>query len=241
MEVHVLWLAVPVLAAFSILALAMKALDLPGSLSAFLMGLVVVVSVGVQWVVLLLLFAAGGSLVSRVGRHRKAGLPGAGGEPSLRGWRNVLGNGLAATLVAALGWVLDPQVLAFPFAAAVAVAAADTFASELGCLSDKTVLVTRPSRRVPAGTDGGVSWLGTISGTLAAGIVAVVAVVVLPLGWGWAVPIMAAGTFGSLLDSVLGAWWERSAGNPDGFLSKTHVNLVATSLTAGLALLLGVL
>ncbi len=225
---------VALLALFAVVGHRFGALDLAGSLLAFAMGVVVVVATEPAWVVLLLLFAGGGSLVTRVGRRRRGGSV-VGDEAGPRGWRNVFGNGAAAVAVASLGFFLPGRLLAVPFAVAVAVAAADTFASEVGCLSSRAVLVTHPSSRVPPGTNGGVSWLGTMSGLLAAGGIALAGVWVLPVSWGLVPWVVLAGALGSLLDSWLGATWEFSGHNPTGILSKTHVNLLATTIPTALA------
>lgn len=223
------------LAVLAFVAYRVRALDLPGCVLSFVMGVVVYFAVGVGWVFLLVLFAGGGSLVSRLGARHKMRVAGEA-EATPRGWRNVVGNGGAAVGVACLGFFLPGEDLALAFSVAVSVAAADTFASEIGCFAKRPVLITRPSRTVPPGTDGGVSWLGTISGVLAAAVVGGTAVVVLPLEAVMVVWIVVAGAMGSLLDSLLGALWERSVHNPHGSLSKTHVNLLATSVPALVAL-----
>jgi len=63
---------------------------------------------------------------------------------------------------AALAWVASPN-LAGPVAlAALCGALADTLASELGLLAGGTPRMLLLGRRVPAGTDGGMSWCGTL-------------------------------------------------------------------------------
>jgi uncharacterized protein (TIGR00297 family) len=227
-------LGVLLLCVMALLAVRVRALDASGAAMAALFGVVVLAGMGLWAVLVLLLFAGGGSLVSWVGRSRKAGITDADAWKP-RGWRNVVGNGAAATLVAAGGFVLPLEVVVFPFLVAVAVAAADTFASELGCLSDRAVLITRPSKRVEPGTNGGVSWLGTFSGVGAAFVVALAGWWVLPIAWVWVPLVVLAGAAGSLLDSLLGAVAEYSTMNPRGSLTKTHVNLVSTLLPAVLA------
>src|SRR5687768_9174753 len=115
-----LWLAVITLAltGLSVLAYALRALDLLGAVASFFLGL----------------------LTTRIGYRRKAErrvAEAAGGE---RGVANVLGNGLGPAL-AALSLLFAPlvpeQAAALAFATALAAVTADTVASEIGVLSDR--------------------------------------------------------------------------------------------------------
>lgn len=95
--------------------------------------------------------------------------------------------------------------------------AADTWASEVGVLSaGEPLLVTQPWRRVPRGTNGGVSALGLAASLAGGGFVGLVVWLTGPplfaapsasLAQDWQlVPLgMAFGLAGSLLDSLLGA------------------------------------
>jgi uncharacterized protein (TIGR00297 family) len=100
----------------------------------------------------------------------------------------------------------------------------DTWSSELGILSTaRPVLITRPCRRVPAGTNGGVTLVGTLAavgGGLVVGLAYYVTglfvVVTTPSGTAaaqWPIVLIgaAAGLAGSLIDSVLGAVLQYSA------------------------------
>jgi uncharacterized membrane protein len=112
-----------------------------------------------------------------------------------------------------------------------AAVAADTFSSELGILAKaEPRLITSPTlRKVPRGTNGGVTLLGLGAGLLGSMIVVTAAISFLPfcndgtvgrLGGGtpWTIEqrrlLMVAltlwGALGSLLDSLLGALFQRS-------------------------------
>src|SRR5579871_426531 len=108
-----------------------------------------------------------------------------------------------------------------------AAVAADTFSSELGILSTSPpVLITAPWRRVPPGTNGGVTATGIQAGLLGASIISITATLLMPfcstsstsqelrgqnLGWEtlskvkFALSVIIIGICGSLLDSLLGA------------------------------------
>ncbi|KAL8985546.1 MAG: hypothetical protein Q9177_004405 [Variospora cf. flavescens] len=120
--------------------------------------------------------------------------------------------------------------------------AADTFSSELGILSKSRprLLTSWSFRKVPPGTNGGITFWGTMAGFLGASIIAVTSVLLLPfcsvgptsmtgklfshnqpgfeggLGWGlleklaWIIAATIWGGIGSLLDSALGGWFQAS-------------------------------
>jgi uncharacterized membrane protein len=96
---------------------------------------------------------------------------------------------------------------------------ADTLGSELGILSrGEPFLITAPWRRVPRGTNGGVSLAGTLYGFAGATVIGLVSAVLLPFCEGWdlrskglfAVVIGIWGTLGSFVDSLLGALLQAS-------------------------------
>ncbi|KAF9242790.1 integral membrane protein DUF92-domain-containing protein [Melanogaster broomeanus] len=98
----------------------------------------------------------------------------------------------------------------------------DTLASELGILSSSLPILITTLKTVPPGTNGGISVGGTLASIIGGGVVGLTQFTSLALenrvckaewsnllpsliGWG-----MAAGVFGSLLDSLLGATLQRT-------------------------------
>ncbi len=126
-------------------------------------------------------------------------------------------------------------IFLFAMTAALAEAAADTVASELGQACGTRARLITTFEDVPAGTDGGVTLIGTLTGILAAAIVAAVCAVtgVIPFRW---VPVAVLAAFlGTLADSLLGALLERP-----GYLNNDAVNFASTAVAASLSLLLRV-
>ena len=146
-----------------------------------------------------------------------------------RNHRQVLANGGIAALSALLGsWLA--------FAGSLAAATADTWATEIGQFSPTPPRLITNGTRVPAGTDGGMTLLGTVGGIAGAGLIAGLAVGPGPggSGLGLAMRVAVAGIIGMLLDSLLGATVQRKV----RWVDNDAVNLAATLTGAACAGLL---
>jgi uncharacterized protein (TIGR00297 family) len=123
---------------------------------------------------------------------------------------------------------------------ALSEAAADTVSSELGqVFGGEPRLITTLSR-VPRGTDGGITWIGTVAGAIAATVVAAVGLCA-NRGFHFSSLIQSlvvalCGTFGMLFDSVVGATFERK-----GWLNNDSVNFLSTASACFFAIALIIL
>jgi uncharacterized protein (TIGR00297 family) len=114
--------------------------------------------------------------------------------------------------------------------AAMAEATADTISSEMGqVLGGEPRLITT-FQRVPVGTDGAITLVGTLTGCLAAAVLVSVAAFVLPMRLVDALIALSAGIVGLFVDSLLGAIPERR-----GWLNNDAVNALSTLAAALLA------
>jgi len=143
-----------------------------------------------------------------------------------RNHRQVIANGGTAALSALLGsWLA--------FAGSLAAATADTWATEIGRFSPAPPRLITNGARVPAGTDGGMTLLGTVGGIAGAGLIAGLAVGLGPggSGLGLAMRVAVAGIIGMLLDSLLGATIQGKV----RWVDNDAVNLAATLTGAACA------
>jgi uncharacterized protein (TIGR00297 family) len=117
--------------------------------------------------------------------------------------------------------------------AALSEAAADTVSSECGqALGDTARLITS-WEVVPAGTNGGVSLIGTVSGALAAAIVTSVSCLAGLVSRADAGYCLLAATIGMIADSYMGVTLERRK-----LLDNNWVNFLGTLIAAAVALVL---
>ena len=167
---------------------------------------------------------------TRAGRTRKQQL-GTAESKHGRGAAQVAANlgvaSLAGTLIDGHGQLVALTILL----AALAEAAADTLASELGQALRGTPRLITTLRRVPAGTDGGITLAGTLLGALGAIVISAVGARVMVLPWSSALLATGAGIAGLLFDSLLGATFERV-----GLLNNDAVNFLSTAFAALVAL-----
>jgi uncharacterized protein (TIGR00297 family) len=123
------------------------------------------------------------------------------GRSAARRPRQVLANGGVTAILALLGnWPAG--------VGALAAAAADTWATEIGAFSPTDPHDIATGRPVPRGRSGGITPLGTMGGVLGAIAIAGIAALVAPhqrFGLVGAMLAAAAGIFGMLGDSLLGA------------------------------------
>jgi len=153
------------------------------------------VGFGVAWglgwpgLAVLAAFFLSGSLLTQLAERRAP----------RRNARQVLANGGVAAVAALLGsWSAA--------AGAIAAAAADTWATEIGAFSPLPPRLVTSWRRVTRGTSGGITALGTLGGVAGATLVAWLAHALSPRGTAPGVLTTAsAGVAGMLADSLLGA------------------------------------
>jgi uncharacterized protein (TIGR00297 family) len=196
-----------------------------GAIFAFFLGMLHFLCSDLYWLLLLIFFVLINYIATivkseeKVKRHWSI-------KDSIRGENNIVANGLVPIGIAVLSLVLDRQILGLCYITSIAAASSDTFASEIGILSDDVYMITS-LKRTRAGTDGGISPLGEMAALLGAFLIAV-------LGWLLIFGLAPDNAFRSLfyptvfgflgcqIDSLLGAVFERK-----GRMTKGEVNFIS--------------
>jgi uncharacterized protein (TIGR00297 family) len=207
-------------AGVALLALAGRMLDIKGAFYGVTLGYALLIRQNEYWLYLLLAFFVLGSAATKMksGYKKKYGL-----FQKTRSTENVLANGGVATLMAVAGNF-------YGFLGALTTATADTLSSELGVLSKQQPRMVTNFRKVPTGTNGGVTALGTLVGLAGAAAmcglaiyfnmfdgVALTAEKILIVG-------TVSGMVGCFVDSYVGALLENK-----GKIENWGTNLIATT------------
>lgn len=199
--------------AFVTLAFFAGSLTLDGRHAAFVAGTFVLGLGGWTPALLLLLFFLSSVLFSRAPVEADV----VHGRTSLsvrRDGAQVWANGFWPVVTVVAWFLTGNELWLLLTAAVIAEVTADTWASELGFGKGVPTRLISTLQRVPPGTDGGISLRGTIAALCGA---ALIALAYLALTGSEEIRIFAiiaaSGFAGSLIDSVLGAWFAGSGNN----------------------------
>ena len=173
------------------LAYQQQKLDRYGALLAVLMGTLIVITGGWLFAAMMIWFFISSSVVGHWAKQSKP----------KRTWQQVFASGAIPTVTSIFYWFNPDAIVILLYASALAVAAADTWSSELGRLSKKQPVHLTKRIQVPVGTDGAISGLGTLAGVIGA--------ISVSLFVGGSFVVIVAGIIGSLIDSFLGTVQEK--------------------------------
>jgi uncharacterized protein (TIGR00297 family) len=202
--------------------------DFYGSLAATLMGLAVGYSAGLEWLLLMILFVLLGYGSTKYRYSFKKSIHAGEDHKGRRNGTNVLANGMVPVLFSVMSPWFPQNLMAAGFVASVASVTADTLSSELGVLNKGHPRLITTFKRVPPGTDGGISLLGELAGLAGILVIALASMLLGILPPEWALLSAAIGGFGGFhVDSLLGAVLERR-----GYMGNALVNLTS-SVAAG--------
>jgi uncharacterized protein (TIGR00297 family) len=222
MELIHLGIVLIALSIFSLISFKSKALDLKGIILAALIGLAVFVFGGIAEFTALTVFFAAAETATKYSRAKLKT------KHEIRTIQNIIGNSGAALIAL----FFFPKIAFF---GAISAALSDTVSSEIGMLSKKKPrLITNLKKEVEAGTDGGVTRRGIASGIIG-GIIIALIYFFFETNYFAVVSIALAGLIGSIVDSFLGAAFERKK-----MLNNMQVNFLASLSGALIAFALGI-
>lgn len=181
-------------------------LSISGSVAAFFIGIFIMLGFGLDGLVLMGVFFLTSSLWSRYKQTRKKFLGELHEKGSTRDWAQVAANGGTAALIGLVNFMFPHPAWILAFSISLASANADTWASEIGTLSKKSPLSVKTLQRVPRGTSGAISGLGTFASAAGSLLIALTAKMLFSLEWEWTLGVFFFGLAGSILDSILGAY-----------------------------------
>ncbi len=215
-----------------------KMLDKQGVIAASVLGFIVGGLGHWTWLIILLGFLLSSHKATKWRFEDKKALGLCESEDGHRGWKNVVANGFFPGLMCLIAFYFeDYEAGIWIFGASVAVAASDTFASEIGCLDPRVRMITT-MKPCEQGENGGFSPNGQLAAFLGSLIVSLctfisaylTGVVNVDDGMMITIVLVATGWLGCQIDSVLGATLENR-----GLLTKGTVN--ALSILGGILIM----
>ncbi len=211
--------AISINLAAAVLATKLRWISGEGTMLALVFGFFVYVTLDWPAYLLLCTFLVLGSLATRLGKRRKERLKVAEKGGGRRGASNVLSNGIVPILIATSAlWVKNPA-LHVAFAAAVATAALDTVATEIGQWLGQRPIDPLTLRRVRIGTPGAISWVGTGAGLLAATTLALISASTEWLPFSAVPVIVLAALSGGMAESLVSSMLKRKLRNTSSALN----------------------
>lgn len=223
-------------------------LSLDGAYASAIAGTVVFGLGGLPATGILLLFFISSALVSKKYVLSIQETSHAYAEKIRRDGYQVWSNGFWFTLFILLTFIFEHDLFLFGALGAIATATADTWATELGSrrFEVQTYLING-FKKVRPGTDGGVSFPGTLASLTGSLLIAACSVYFFSMDFIYLIPILFAGFLGCLADSYFGATFQRENGSKEwpGLLKgitmdfdNNLVNLISSGLGSVVAILL---
>ena len=215
-----------------------RSVSFSGAIGGWVLGAILILGAGWPLYLALLVFFVIGTLATKAGYARKARLGLAQEGGGRRGFSHAFSNvgvaAICAIAVSRLGRSVHSSAVEiellpmFMGIAALATAAADTTASEIGQLLGRRAFLPLTLRRVEVGTEGAISMEGTLAGALAGFLVALAGTAAVgqlfadmaPFAWGMVLILTLCAFAGSYLESVAGNWnRKRMKPVPNGVLN----------------------
>jgi uncharacterized protein (TIGR00297 family) len=217
-----------------IVSYASKKLTLAASITGVLIGMLIYIGAGFPGIVMLAAFFVLGTAVTSYKKNEKLEMRVVEAHEGRRKASQVIANAGIAAILALLNTLIEPDspALLVMIAASFASATGDTFSSELGNVYGRNFYNILTFKKDERGLNGVVSLEGTLAGIIGSVIIAFIYIFF--FGWSFTFfVILVAGVAGNLVDSLLGALFERK-----GWLGNDAVNFLNTTAAALIAFFL---
>jgi uncharacterized protein (TIGR00297 family) len=193
----------------ALLSYRAKFLSASGSVTVFLLAIIIFGFGGLKWAIPILTFFFLSSLLSKWKKGQKQKFDLIFEKGNQRDSGQVLANGGIAGFLVILNIFLPNDIWYMAYLAAIAAAMADTWATEIGILFGHHPRLITTFKKVQPGTSGGISLAGLLGSILGAAVVALSGYFfIYPNFYSSYLPmffVTSAGVFGGLIDSLIGA------------------------------------
>ncbi|MCS7103625.1 MAG: DUF92 domain-containing protein [Candidatus Korarchaeum sp.] len=179
--------------------------DRSGLIAGILVGSLFTLTGGYAAVTMLLTFFSVGSIFTKYKYSYKERIKAAEPRGGARGWKNVLSNLFFPSIALLLYYTDDNQAYLIAFLSSISCSLADTLGSELGPLDRRGPWTITDLRKVPHGTSGAISIVGTLSSFLGSFIIPLEALIFNMIDLTVLMLSSTLGFLSSLFDSLLGA------------------------------------
>lgn len=183
-----------------------KLLTKNGTAAIFFLAIIIYGFGGWKFTMPILTFFVLSSLLSKVRKKRNPAVETYFEKPGERDHFQVFANGGVAGLLVVLNYFYPSELLYIVYVSSLAAVCADTWATEIGTLSENKTVNILTFKKVEQGVSGGISFTGIIGSYLGALVIASTSLLWIQSDYIAVLLIISfAGLFGSLIDSVLGA------------------------------------
>ena len=234
----IILIALAVSGIIGLLAYKAKMVDKSGFYTGVIIGAAVFVSYGWEGFLILLVFFTLGSVATKFKSRKKQTMGVAQKKGGMRSAKHVIANGgvpfvLACALAVATDYNQVFQVYFAAFTAAVGTALGDTLSTEMGQVYGKKTYLLITMERTKPGTEGGISFEGTMWGIAGSALLATIAAVMgmfphYPIKT--AVLVTFAAVIANLIESIISGIFNQFEKSPNEFL----LNFSNTAIGAGL-------
>jgi uncharacterized protein (TIGR00297 family) len=179
----------------------LKLLSISGFLGATLMGTLLIMFKGINYILIFIIFFILSSMVSKI--FKKENLQNTKG--SNRDIIQVYSNGGVALLICIYDYFIPNEFNILLFSSSIAAAMSDTWGTEFGKISKSKPKLITSMKNVNHGESGGVTFVGTIASFLGASVIGLATNYLFHISQKEIILIILSGFLASIIDSILGA------------------------------------